>query len=121
MFLYRIIHKKYSASLFASGMEGRWNSAGKKVIYCAESIALAFLENMIRRQGIGFNDLFKIMFINVPETLAITTIEVKNLDKKWRDLITTLIASRLVINGLMIVKHLYLKCLLLFFRRTTIT
>ena len=85
MFLYRITHKKYSTNLSASGMEGRWNSAGKKVIYCAESIALAFLENMVRRQGVGFNDLFKIMFINVPDTLAITTVEVKSLDKRWRD------------------------------------
>jgi RES domain-containing protein len=84
MFLYRIIHKKYSTKLFASGMEGRWNSAGKKVIYCAESIALAFLENMIRRQGVGFNDLFKIMIIAVPDALAITTIEAKNLGTGWR-------------------------------------
>src|SRR6478736_4794295 len=85
MFLYRITHKKYSTNLSASGMEGRWNSAGKKVIYCAESIALAFLENMVRRQGVGFNDLFKIMVLKVPDTLAIITIEVGNLNKKWRN------------------------------------
>src|SRR5665213_653760 len=59
MLIYRIVHKKYSKSLFASGIEGRWNAVGNKVIYCAESIALAFLENMIRRQGIGFNNDFK--------------------------------------------------------------
>ena len=81
MFLYRITHRKYSTRLFASGMEGRWNSVGKKVIYCAESIALAFLENMVRRQGVGFNDLFKIMIIKVPDVLAISTIEVKSLYK----------------------------------------
>jgi RES domain-containing protein len=84
MFLYRITHKKYSTRLFASGMEGRWNSAGKKVIYCAESIALAFLENMVRRQGIGFNDLFKIMIIKVPDILAVSTIEGEDLEKAWR-------------------------------------
>ena len=85
MFLYRITHKKYSTRLFASGIEGRWNSAGKKVIYCAESIALAFLENMVRRQGVGFNNLFKIMIIKLPDVLGVSTIEAKSLDKAWRD------------------------------------
>jgi hypothetical protein len=59
MLVYRITHKIYGKQLFASGLEGRRNSDGKKVIYAAGSIALAFLENMIRRQGVGFNSDFK--------------------------------------------------------------
>ena len=85
MLLYRIVHKKYSHSLFASGMRGRWNSEGNKVIYCAESIALAFLESMIRRQGVGFNKDFKIMIIKIPSKTKINIINVTALEKGWRD------------------------------------
>lgn len=85
MLVYRIVHKKYSNSLFASGMEGRWNSKGNKVLYCAESIALAFLENMIRRQGVGFNDDFKIMFVEIPSKATTTAISIDDLDAGWRD------------------------------------
>lgn len=85
MLVYRIVHKLYSDSLFASGMKGRWNSQGNKVLYAAESIPLAFLENMVRRQGIGFNDDFNIMFIEIPDNLKIETISASNLGKPWRD------------------------------------
>ncbi len=85
MLVYRIVHKNYSDKLFASGMRGRWNSAGKKVLYCAESIPLAFLENMVRRQGVGFNDDFRIMFIEVPDTIKITRLIVTDLSAGWRN------------------------------------
>jgi RES domain-containing protein len=85
MLVYRIVHKKYSTSLFASGMEGRWNSKGNKVLYCAESIALAFLENMIRRQGVGFNEDFKTMFIEIPSKTTTSNIYIENLEAGWRD------------------------------------
>lgn len=84
MLVYRIVHKNYSQTLIASGVQGRWNSEGKKVIYCSESIPLAFLENMIRRQGIGFNHDFKIMIIAIPGNLKITFINTNSLGEGWR-------------------------------------
>ena len=85
MFVYRIVHKKYSSDLFASGLKGRWNSFGKKVIYTAESIPLAFLENMVRRQGVGFNKDFKILFIDIPNSIKVSTINVTDLQDGWRN------------------------------------
>lgn len=85
MLVYRIVHKKYSSRLFASGVKGRQNSVGKKVIYTAESIPLAFLENMVRRQGVGFNSDFRIMFIEIPDSLEILTVNVSDLEEGWRD------------------------------------
>jgi RES domain-containing protein len=85
MLVYRIVHKLYSKNLFASGAAGRWSSAGNKAIYTAESIPLAFLENMIRRQGIGFNKDFKIMFIEIPDTTQMANINVPQLEEGWRD------------------------------------
>jgi RES domain-containing protein len=85
MLVYRIVHKTYSTSLLASGLKGRWNSAGKKVIYTAESIPLAFLENMVRRQGVGFNRDFKIMIIEIPDSIIISSINLFDLEDGWRD------------------------------------
>ncbi len=85
MLVYRIVHNIYSKNLFASGAKGRWNSLGKKVIFAAESIPLAFLENIVRRQGVGFNHDFKIMIIEIPDKIIISEIEVSNLEDGWRD------------------------------------
>ena len=85
MIVYRIVHKIYSKQLHASGLEGRWDSDGKKVIYTAGSVALAFLENMIRRQGVGFNFDFKTMLIEVPDDLKMQTIKAEDLSLGWRE------------------------------------
>src|SRR5450432_4057177 len=85
MLAYRITLKQYSTKLFARGLAGRWNGSGRKVIYCAESIALAFLENMVRRQGVGFNDDFKTMILEIPDNLKIQTIITDDLPAGWRE------------------------------------
>jgi RES domain-containing protein len=85
MLIYRIVHKIYSGTLFASGIQGRWNSAGNKVLYAAESIPLAFLENMVRRQGVGFNSDFQIMFISVPDPVSVEEVSINDLSPDWRD------------------------------------
>ncbi len=84
MLAYRITLKQYSNKFFAPGLAGRWNGSGRKVIYCAESIPLAFLENMVRRQGVGFNDDFKIMILEIPDNLKIQTILTGDLPAGWR-------------------------------------
>ena len=84
MLLYRITHKKVSSSLFAPGIEGRWNSAGRKVIYASESVSLAFLESMIRRKGAGFNDDFRTLIIEVPDSTKTTNMDVSDLPIDWR-------------------------------------
>lgn len=83
MLAFRILHKKYGDPLFTPGIEGRWNSAGKKVLYCSESIPLAFMESMIRRQGVGFNHDFQIAHIEIPGHLSFKKIEVGDLEAGW--------------------------------------
>lgn len=85
MLVYRITHKSFSKDLYATGTQGRWNGDRRKIIYSAESIPLAFLENMVRRQGVGFNDDFKIMIIEIPDSLKITIINADDLKTGWRD------------------------------------
>lgn len=85
MLVYRITPKIYSTSLFAPGIAGRWNGAGRRVVYAAESIPLAFMENMIRRKGLGFNNDYAIMIIELPDTLAVTEVDPSTLAGGWRD------------------------------------
>ncbi len=85
MLVYRIVHKKYSETLFASGLEGRWNSEGKKVLYTSESVALAYLENMTYRKGFGFNQDFRIMVIKLPQNARFQEIKTADLPNNWRD------------------------------------
>jgi len=84
MLAYRITHKNYSGAIFTTGIDGRWNSGGRRVLYAAESIPLAFLENMVRRKGLGFNDEFRTMVLEFPDDLPILTILVKDLPAGWR-------------------------------------
>src|SRR5215469_10349140 len=84
MLAYRITLKQFSTSLFAPGLSGRWNGSGRKVVYCAESIALAFLENMVRRQGVGFNSDFRIMLLDIPDNLEVRAIAASDLPDGWR-------------------------------------
>jgi RES domain-containing protein len=85
MLVFRILHKKYGDPLFCPGVEGRWNSEGKKVLYCSESIPLAFVESMIRRQGVGFNHDFQIAYIEIPETTGIKIVRAADLPKGWEN------------------------------------
>lgn len=85
MLVYRLVHRKYAASLYAKGLEGRWNFAGQKVLYTAESIALAYLELMYQRKSLGFNLDFKIMLIFLPETSTFQEIKESDLNADWRD------------------------------------
>ncbi len=55
------------------------------VVYCAGSVALAFLENMIRRQGIGFNGDFKTVVVEIPDTLHCQVITPDILSFGWLD------------------------------------
>jgi RES domain-containing protein len=86
MLAYRITLGKYANQLVASGNEGRWNTRGAKVIYAASSRSLACLENLVHRSGIGPEYLFKAMIIDIPGTIPVTTIDVKQLPENWNTL-----------------------------------
>lgn len=83
MIVYRIAHRKYAYGLSVSGLEGRWNSGGKQVLYTSENVSLALLENLIYRAGFGFNGDYKIMIIQIPDQ-KMEEILVKNLPNNWR-------------------------------------
>jgi RES domain-containing protein len=85
MLVYRITKALYADRLTASGGAARWNSRGQFVVYTAASRALACLENVVHRSGEGLNELFRVMVIDIPDTLVIETIELTTLPADWAD------------------------------------
>ena len=53
------------------------------MIYSAQSRALACLENLVHRSGEGNNALYKVMLIEVPDSLKVEELDIKKLKKDW--------------------------------------
>ncbi|MBV9962651.1 MAG: RES family NAD+ phosphorylase [Parafilimonas sp.] len=84
MIVYRVVHKAVTQLLTGSGNDARWCSGGRKVIYTSSSVALACLENVIRRSGSGFSEDFRTIFYNIPDSIPIEEVKLKNLTNNWR-------------------------------------
>jgi len=84
MRVYRITLAKYSRSLHASGMPARWNSKDVRMIYTAASRALACLENLVHRNALGLDQLFRTMVIDIPDDLVIKRINSNSLPLAWQ-------------------------------------
>ncbi len=84
MLVYRIVSNKYTNSLYASGLPGRWNERGELVIYTAASAEIALLENMAHRMGQGgfMRNAFACMEIEVPDK-SIQMIDKADLPADW--------------------------------------
>lgn len=83
MLVFRIALTKYGKSLVASGRAARWNSNDVKMIYTANSRALACLENVVHRSKLGLSASFSVMEISIPDSLTITTVNLKDLPLDW--------------------------------------
>lgn len=86
MLIYRITLARYADKLISSGNEGRWNSRGAKVIYSAGSRSLACLENIVHRNGIGSDQSYRAMIIEVPDSIPVKEILLKHLPEGWANL-----------------------------------
>ena len=87
MEVYRIVHKRWSKKLVASGNEARWNSSGRFVIYTSASRALACLENIVHRSGEGLSELFKTMVIEISLKVSLERLDRKKLPSNWENII----------------------------------
>lgn len=85
MQVFRIALAKYATTLNASGRAARWNPNDVEMIYTASSRSLACLENVVHRNQVGLNHLFKVMTIVIPDDLCILSIEQKKLPANWTE------------------------------------
>jgi len=68
----------------AISFDGRWNTVGRAVTYCATSPALCVLEKLVPVEDPALlSDLVMIKY-DVPDTANIETIEVDKLPEDWR-------------------------------------
>lgn len=84
MIVFRIVKANYSCELRASGRAARWNQLNEYVLYCAESIALAYLENIVHFEGYGFRTDYVILDIEVPDD-TVTLVDPTELPPNWRN------------------------------------
>tara|TARA_R110002095_G_scaffold216280_1_gene212808 strand:+ start:422 stop:883 length:462 start_codon:yes stop_codon:yes gene_type:complete len=88
MKLYRITKAKYASTAWtgagASAVGGRWNSAGHKAVYVAESIALAQLEILVHVESAALLSKYVCYEIEVPETL-IRRLDASALPTNWQE------------------------------------
>ena len=85
MIVCRITSTAHAKALTASGRPARWNPEGKKMIYTAASISLACLENVVHRSGEGLSSSFNILFIEIPDEVAVKEILLSSLPANWKD------------------------------------
>lgn len=82
MYVYRICKTKFAYHLLPSGIYGRWNSEGQRMIYAAGSVALACLENVVHRSGAALaSGEFSIAMIHIEEEVSVEELSVVELIK----------------------------------------
>ena len=73
--IYRVCRATY-ARLDGEGAKlvgGRWNSPGRSVVYMAETISLAVLENLVHMAGEDFPTGYVVVEAVVPEDIRMLT------------------------------------------------
>lgn len=96
---WRIVKDKHAKSAFSGEgariFEGRWNTAGVRVVYCSENLALAALEILVHSQPAILEEKFRAFRVTWDSALMV---EVKKLPKNW-DTQPPSVASKKVGDG----------------------
>ena len=58
----------------ASRIGGRWNSPGRPVVYMAESVALAVLENLVHMKRQDFPSGYVVVGATIPDSIQILSV-----------------------------------------------
>lgn len=87
--LWRLVKQKHAATAFsgegAAWFGGRWNPIGLPVVYLSETLSLAALELLVHLALEDGRLLFAAIPVDVPEDIAIQTLEPDALPTDWRD------------------------------------
>lgn len=86
---HRIVKTRYSSTAFSGEgsdlVPGRWNERGYRVVYTADSRALAALEILVNAgRGSAQRLAFSMLAASIPDTLSITRVEIDDLPLDWR-------------------------------------
>jgi len=83
---WRIVKQKHAAAAFSGEgarlFEGRWNSAGVRMVYCSEHLSLATLEILVHVQPLIMRDRFRAFRVTWDAAMMIA-IDKRRLPKGW--------------------------------------
>jgi RES domain-containing protein len=83
---WRIVKKKHAKAAFSGEgariFEGRWNSAGVRMVYCSEHLSLAALEILVHTQPVTIRDKFRVFQVSWEEAIM-SAIDLRKLPKSW--------------------------------------
>jgi RES domain-containing protein len=83
---WRIAKEKHARSAFSGEgariFEGRWNSAGVRMVYCSEHLSLAALEILVHTQPVTIRDKFRVFQVSWEEAIM-SAIDLRKLPKGW--------------------------------------
>ena len=84
---WRIVKQKHAPEAFSGKgarlFEGRWNSAGIRMVYCSEHLSLAALEILVHAQPVVLRDKFH-AFRVAWDSKIMTSIAEKDLPAGWK-------------------------------------
>ena len=87
--LWRLVKARHAATAFdgegARRHGGRWNSHGLPAVYLGGSLALAALETFVHLAPEDSRLNFAAIPVEVPDNLAIDTLDATHLPKNWRE------------------------------------
>lgn len=88
MIIYRLATEKYKNDLSGNGEKtygGRWNSAGRRVLYSTENISLAILEVLVRTDMHFIPLTYHLVKMEITEPVDLLSITAGKLKKEWKD------------------------------------
>jgi RES domain-containing protein len=83
---WRIVKEKHAKSAFSGEgariFEGRWNSAGVRMVYCSENLALAALEILVHARTVAIGGKSRAFRVSFDDALMVI-VDLKKLPKGW--------------------------------------
>ena len=83
---WRIVKEKHASTAFSGEgahiFEGRWNSAGVRMVYCSDSLALASLEILAHTRPVTMRDKFRMFRVSWDGAMMVI-VDLKKLPKGW--------------------------------------
>jgi RES domain-containing protein len=87
MILWRLSGEQHARSLdggYGLAHDGRWNTAGHAVTYCATSPSLCVLEKLVHVEDPDLLPALVMVRYDVPERLGMETLGIADLPDRWR-------------------------------------
>ena len=87
MTVYRIANERFKDDISGKGAAlygGRWNFAGRPMLYTSQFISLCILESLVHLQRGQFPETQYLLHIEIPEPLLFQEISFKRIKERWK-------------------------------------